>query len=255
MNAPRPPHTAWPSCASRARGTPGARAPRITGRTLRIAAASTAAAAMLAASHGCIIFGVASAIGSNIEKQKQIEVLAKYRGLENKSVAVLAHTDQRSAYEYPTALPNIVGNVASELTQNVHGVKVMDPRFSITWMHQTPGWTTAPLADLANELDVDRVVVIDIYEYRLNPMGNSFLWDGVAGANIGIVERDGIDPDSYAEEFQVIAKFPDMEGIGKAQASGREIEIGLQKTFVDMVAYLFYDHAEDKYPDRGIKRK
>jgi hypothetical protein len=204
---------------------------------------------------GCILVGLSSAIGANIEKQKQIEVLAKYRGLENKSVAVLAHSDQRTAYEFPTAIPNIVGNVVLILDKNVPGVRVLDPRYSVTWMHQTPGWPTLPLADLAKELDVDRVVVIDIFEYRLNPEGNSFLWDGIAGANVSVVERDGIDPDSFAEEFQVISKFPDMEGIGKAQAGPREIEIGLQKTFVDQVGFLFYDHAEEKYPDRGIKRK
>lgn len=204
---------------------------------------------------GCIIFGLSSAIGANIEKQKQIEVLAKYRGLENKSVAVLAHSDQRTAYEFPTAIPNIIGNVVLILDKNVPGARVLDPRFSVSWMHQTPGWPTLPLAELANELDVDRVIVIDIFEYRLNPEGNSFLWDGVAGANIGVIERDGIDPDSFAEEFQVISKFPDMEGIGKSQAGPREIEIGLQKTFVDEVGFLFYDHAEEKYPDRGIKRK
>ncbi len=204
---------------------------------------------------GCILVGLSSAIGANIEKQKQIEVLAKYRGLENKSVAVLAHSDQRTAYEFPTAIPNIVGNMVLILDKNVPGVRVLDPRYSVTWMHQTPGWPTLPLADLAKELDVDRVVVIDIFEYRLNPEGNSFLWDGVAGANVSVVERDGIDPDSFAEEFQVISKFPDMEGIGKAQAGPREIEIGLQKTFVDQVGFLFYDHAEEKYPDRGIKRK
>lgn len=204
---------------------------------------------------GCILVGLSSAIGANIEKQKQIEVLAKYRGLENKSVAVLAHSDQRTAYEFPTAIPNIVGNVVLILDKNVPGARVLDPRYSVTWMHQTPGWPTLPLADLAKELDVDRVIVIDIFEYRLNPEGNSFLWDGVAGANVSVVERDGIDPDSFAEEFQVISKFPDMEGIGKAQAGPREIEIGLQKTFVDQLGFLFYDHVEEKYPDRGIKRK
>ncbi|MFZ4643336.1 MAG: hypothetical protein ACOYMU_08305, partial [Phycisphaerales bacterium] len=202
--------------------------------------------------NGCILVGLSSAIGANIEKQKQIEVLAKYRGLENKSVAVLAHSDQRTAYEFPTAIPNIVGNMVLILDKNVPGVRVLDPRYSVTWMHQTPGWPTLPLADLAKELDVDRVIVIDIFEYRLNPEGNSFLWDGVAGANVSVVERDGIDPDSFAEEFQVISKFPDMEGIGKAQAGPREIEIGLQKTFVDQVGFLFYDHVEEKYPDRGI---
>ncbi|MSQ90203.1 MAG: hypothetical protein EXS01_02250 [Phycisphaerales bacterium] len=229
---------------------------RLPQKSLRLARISCALsiAALLPLS-GCIAAGIAAAIGSNIEKGKQIEVLAKYRGLENKSVAVLAHTDMRTAYEYPTALTNVVGNVANFLSKHVDGIRLMDPRYSVAWMHQTPGWPTSPLADLTKELDVDRVIVIDIYEYRLNPEGNSFMWDGVVGANIGIVERDGIDPDSYAEEFQIISKFPDMEGIGKAQAGPHEIEIGLQKTFVDDLTFLFYDHIEDKYPDRGIRRK
>lgn len=204
---------------------------------------------------GCIFAGIASAVGANIEKEKEIEVLAKYRGLENKSVAILAHTDMRTAYEYPTAIPNIVGNVANGIQKNVGGARVLDPRHCVAWMHQNPNWPTSPLADLASELDVDRVVVVDLFEYRLNPEGNSFLWEGVAAANIGITERDGIDPDSYAEELQVISKFPDMEGIGREQAGAREIELGLQKTFVDEVSQLFYDHIEKKYPDRGIKRK
>ncbi len=213
------------------------------------------ACACLGSIPGCIVAGIASAIGANIEKEKEIEVLAKYRGLENQSVAVLAHSMMATAYEYPTAIPNVVGNVANNIQQHVGGVRVLDPRHTVAWMHQNPGWPTMPLADLASELDVDRVVVIDLYEYRLNPEGNAFLWDGVAAANIGVAERDGIDPDSYAEELQVISKFPDMEGIGREQAGAREVELGLQKTFVDEVAFLFYDHIEKKYPDRGIKRK
>lgn len=220
-------------------------------RSMVILACALATTAM----SGCIFAGIASAVGANIEKEKEIEVLAKYRGLENRSVAVLAHTMMSTAYEYPTAIPNVVGNVANEIQQNVAGARVLDPRHCVAWMHQNPGWPTTPLADLAEELDVDRVVVIDMYEYRLNPEGNAFLWEGVAAANIGVAERDGIDPDSYAEELQVISKFPDMEGVGREQAGAREIELGLQKTFVDEISYLFYDHIEKKYPDRGIKRK
>lgn len=224
-------------------------------RGLRRAAVLASLTVVVLPVGGCIFAGIASAIGANIEKEKEIEVLAKYRGLENKSVAVLAHTDMRTAYEHPTAIPNIVGNVANGIQKSVHGARVLDPRHCVAWMHQNPGWPTAPLADLASELDVDRVVVVDLFEYRLNPEGNSYLWEGVAAANVGVVERDGIDPDSYAEELQVISKFPDMEGIGREQAGAREIELGLQKSFVDEVSQLFYDHIEKKYPDRGIKRK
>ncbi|MSR29352.1 MAG: hypothetical protein EXS03_07255 [Phycisphaerales bacterium] len=222
----------------------------------RIVRAASACALLLATAvtGGCVIPGIVSVMGQQIEKDKDIEVLARYRGLENRSVAVLAHTMMSTAYEYPTAIPNIVGNVANEIQQNVGGARVLDPRHCVAWMHQNPGWPTMPMADLTGELDVDRVVVIDIYEYRLNPEGNAFLWEGVAAANIGVVERDGIDPDSYAEELQVISKFPDMEGVGREQAGAREIELGVQKTFVDEISYLFYDHIEKKYPNRGIRK-
>ena len=38
---------------------------------------------------------------------------------------------------------------------------------------------------------MERLVFIDLYEYRLNPTGNSYLWDGVAGGHIGVVEAGG----------------------------------------------------------------
>jgi hypothetical protein len=108
-----------------------------------------------------------------------------------------------------------------------------------------------PPGEVAMELDVERVVMIDIYEYRLNPPGNAWLWEGVAAANVTIIESDGIDPDAPAEEFNVSVGFPEDEGISRDMATANDIELGLQKLFVDKVAWLFYDHIEAKYPKDG----
>ena len=212
-----------------------------------IALASCAALAL----PGCILAGLTSAIGQKIEKDKMIEVLARYRGLENRTVAVLAHTDMTTGYENPMAVANIVANVASQIQRRVGGARVLDPRDTLSWSHQHPGWPAMPPGEVAKELDVERVVMIDIYEYRLNPPGNAWLWEGVAAANVTVIETDGIDPDAPAEEFNVAVGFPEDEGISRDMATANDIELGLQKLFVDKVAWLFYDHIEPKYPKEG----
>ena len=214
-------------------------------------AAIALAAVVALALPGCILAGITSAIGQKIEKDKMIEVLARYRGLENRSVAVLAHTDMTTAYENPMAVANIVANVASQIQRRVGGSRVLDPRDTLSWSHQHPAWPSMPPGEVAKELDVERVVMIDIYEYRLNPPGNAWIWEGVAAANVTVIEVDGIDPDAPAEEFNVAVGFPEDEGISRDMATANDIELGLQKLFVDKVAWLFYDHIEPKYPKDG----
>jgi len=64
---------------------------------------------------------------------------------------------------------------------------------------------------------------------------------------VGIVEHDGLDPDAYASEFNIMGKFPDLENLGRESATERSVELGLQKVFVEKAGWLFYDHLEDKY--------
>jgi len=219
-------------------------------RVARLAAVGLAAGVLAAG--GCGIFGVASKVGEAIESEKQVEVLAKYRGLENATVAVVVNADRSVLYEYPTVVPNVVASVAGGIRNRVSGDKkrIMSPSESLGWCYRNPTWTTMPLGELAKDLGVDRVVVIDIYEFRLNPPGNRWLWDGMAAANVGIVERDSLDPDTYSEEYSVAVKFPDQSELGRESAREGDILLGLTAKFSQQVTKLFYDHMVPKYPDR-----
>ena len=198
---------------------------------------------------GCEIFGVASVIGQNIEREKKIEVLAEYDGLRNETVAVLVDTDMMVMYEYPTAVANICVNLSRRLAQNVEGIGVLDPTFVLDWQYQTPGWQSLPYGDMCDELGVDRVIWVDLFEFRLNPPGNRWQWDGAASATVSIVEIDGFDADSFAESYDVTATFPNVPELGRESATASQIETGLLATFVQEAGWLFYDHIEDKYPD------
>jgi hypothetical protein len=198
---------------------------------------------------GCQIFGAAGVIGQNIEREKKIEVLAQYDGLRGSTVAVLVDTDMMVMYEYPSVVANICANLSRRLAQNVEGIGVLDPTYVLDWQYQTPSWQSLPYGVMCDELGVDRVVWVDLFEFRLNPPGNRWQWDGAASANVGIVEIDGFDPDSFADSFDVTATFPDIAELGRESATASQIQTGLLATFVQEAGWLFYDHIEDKYPD------
>ena len=206
-------------------------------------------ACMFCALTGCQLPGIIGAVGHNIEREKKIEVLAKYPGLDNKRVAVMVKADMGVLYEHPTAIPNIAMNLSQRIHENVPGVTVLDPRTVLNFQYQRPSWAAMSMSDIAQELDVDRVVVVDIYEYRLHPPGNRWMWEGVAGAHVGVSERDGIDASEMVDQWNVIAKFPPQEGSTRDQLNPTLVQNGLMATFVRNVAWVFYDHIEDKYPD------
>ena len=229
------------------RGDPMRRVNR--NRAVVLAQITLGVALAIGALASCQVFGIASAIGQNIEREKKIEVLAKYAGLDNKRVAILVKADMGTVYEHPTAVPNISFNLAQRLQQNVPGITMMDPRLCMNFQHQTPNWAAQPLGQVAEELDVDRLVIVDLYEYRLNPAGNRYLWDGVAAGNIGVAERDGIDPDQTVDQWNVSAQFPLDTGVTRESMNISMVQTGLLATFVRNSAWVFYDHIEDKYPD------
>jgi len=75
----------------------------------------------------------------------------------------------------------------------------------------------------------------------------------MAGANVGIVERDSIDPDAFSEEYSIAVKFPDVKDLSRESASEQQIQLGLVAKFTQTVNKLFYDHLEDKYPNKRLK--
>jgi hypothetical protein len=196
---------------------------------------------------GCIA-GAVGAIGQQIERGKKLDVPAAYDGLEGKTCAVIVNADYATLVEHPAVVKNITANVSARIAQYVKDATVLPPATVLGWQYRTPQWRAMPYGDIAKELGVERLVFIDLYEYRLNPTGNSYLWDGVAGGHIGVVEADSLAPDEFVFTSNVVSKFPDKEGVGRESARREDIELGLLTLFIQRSSWLFYRHIEDKYP-------
>lgn len=199
---------------------------------------------------GCAAPGLIGAMGQAWEDQRLIEVLAQYDGLEGRRVAVVVNAGLDVLYEHPDVVSQITGGVTQRIGSFVPETRMRMPRDIVAWQWSAREWHTLPYGKMAELLQVDRVVVIDLQEYRLNPPGNRWLWEGLAAATVGVVEADGFDPDSFAATFQVVAEFPRIKGVESSQASREAIEFGLLAEFIKKTSWLFYTHEEPKYPDR-----
>ena len=227
----------------------------VTRRSLRSACAlalagGSLAAAMIIAGGGCQFAKLVGGMAQNYEYSLLKEVPARYDGLENQKVAVLVEADLATLYEYPDLVATVSLNIARQLAKNVPGARVLPAEFVIEWQYRTPQWNAIPYGEIATMLNTDRIVHVDIFEYRLHPRGNRYEWEGVAMANVGVIERDFIDPDTFVATFDVENKYPPVKGVGRDSATRRAIEPGLLKGFVDRAAWLFYLHLEPKYPDK-----
>ncbi|HRQ74871.1 MAG TPA: hypothetical protein PK098_03020 [Phycisphaerales bacterium] len=216
-------------------------------RTVFAAIACLGVSLSLGGCAGAQLFG---ALAQNWEYQKLIEVLPEYSDLENRTVAVVVDANHAVLYQYPDLIQNVTGGVSAHIARHVPGARVLLPDAVLAWQYRTSQWNTLPYGEIAEQLNVDRVVFIDIYEFRLNPPGNRYEWEGVCAANVGIIERGGLTRDGFADSFNVVGKFPTVKALGRESADESVIQFGVLRNFIERTAWLFYKHEEPKYPDK-----
>ncbi len=200
---------------------------------------------------GCAAGGFIGSMMQAAEDQMLIEKLAEYDDLADRSVAVVIDTDLAVHYEFPGIAGLIAEGVATRLAANVKTARVMHPAIVSEWQFRTPQWNALSTRDIAGALGVDRVVFIDLQEYRLTPPGNRWLWEARCNATIGIIEADGYEQDGFSDTYEIQVVFPRRPSV-LAHDEAREADIarGVLQEFIRETSWLFYMHQEPKHPDR-----
>ena len=127
---------------------------------------------------GCMIGNLFGGMAQNAEYQKLIQVLPEYDDLEDKRVAVIVNRDLLSLYEYPQIARLLAAGISLNIQRAIPTARVMNPDLVIAWQFNTTQWSAMPYGDLAARLQVDRIVYVDMYEYRIHPPGNSWIYEG-----------------------------------------------------------------------------
>jgi len=198
----------------------------------------------LAAIGGCNIVAMIAPIMANAEREGSHKVDAEYRGLSGKSFAVLV----TAPAVIQASRPGLAGRVAIVVSDNLAGNTdasgfVPGPRI-IDYQYNRPNWVAKPLGEVAKDLGVQRIIYVDIGEYRLRDPGNQYVWEGVAAAQVGVVEADTSLPDDMAYQKRIEVKFPDAAGFTPQDLSEAAVNSELTRRLCDRVAWLFYTHDE-----------
>ncbi|MEM8757578.1 MAG: hypothetical protein AAGF47_07330 [Planctomycetota bacterium] len=207
--------------------------PRLAG-TFALAAAVSAAA-------GCEVIAFPFFIANEIDKQGTHTEPAQYEGLVGKSFAVLISADRGIQADYPEIVPRLSRRIAEELVANVDVAGYVPGPVILQYQYENPSWSAMAFGEVDDELGVERLVVVDLQEFRLNDPGNRYLYDGVAAASINVVEADGSTPDDVTQELFVRVTFPDAGGFGPEDFSREEIVSVLASRFVNRATWPFYD--------------
>lgn len=202
-----------------------------------------AAGLTMMVSGGCA--GVAAATYAIAGPTKTVVVPAQYTGLEGRTVAVMVAGDEYLLYRFPDAQIRLSSNVSARIAENVDGVRVINPMTISQFQKDNPAWMTLPYSELIRKVNVDRLIIIDLSEYRLNDPGDKSMWRAVVSANVGVVEAEDIDPDNYTFFKNVKATFPEDGGIGVLNSDAETVELAVSTMFSQDVAELFYQHEKE----------
>jgi len=213
-----------------------------------LAAAATSGG--LIANSGCTAIGFAA---ESYQRNSTHEIKAQYEGLKDKTFAVVVTADRMIEADHPGLVDRLASKITEKLSDNKNLPRpagFVPTKSVLRYLYDNPSWPAKPLGDLAKGLGgVDRLVYIEITEYRLNDPGNAYEWDGVASGTVAILETDSSTPDEYAFDKVVSVKYPDQKGVGPSQMTLSGVSSVLSVRFIDRVSWLFYDHQEAYYPE------
>lgn len=238
----------------RERGARGSISKRVMNFRPAIAVARRSALSLLAlaaftAQSGCVLGTLMGGAIESYKRDSTHEVQAEYTGLAQHSFAVVVAGDRSIEADNPGLMAVLTDRISERLRQNAGATGSIMAAPLLAYLYDNPEWMSRPPAELAKDLGVDRLVLVELQEYRLNDPGNQYLWDGVAAATVNVIETDSPLPDEFAYTSLVQVKFPNKQGIGPAEMERNVVTSALIGRLVDRVTWLFYAHQEPYYPE------
>lgn len=202
---------------------------------------------------GCNVFGFAGAMVDSYRRTSTRTVKPETDVLQGKTFAVLVSTD-RSIEEQATGVTAMllarITDRLSDPNSDVGTTGVVPAAQVLQYMYDNPGWRAKSMADLAADLGgVQRLVFVELTEFRDKEPMNPYLYDGVAAGTISVVEVDSQLADYFSFERSVLVKFPDEQGRRPDEIPEAAVRTELLRRFVDRATWPFYTHEEPYYPN------
>jgi len=198
----------------------------------------------LACMQSCAVVGVIGAMADSAERQGSTTFPADYDGLDGYSYAVVISADRLIESDNPGITARLMQVIDETLKENTQATAHIPSGKLLAQLYADPSWQALPRGEMGEKLGVDRLIVIEIIEYRLHDPGNRYTWNGVASGIVEVYEIDSGLPDDPAYEQTIAVGFPDRQGLLEEEAPERMITSELSRRFSERIAWLFYQHKE-----------
>lgn len=205
-----------------------------------IVALGVTVALMLGGCLGELIGGMAQ----SAHRQGSTSVAAKTDVLDGHSFAVVVVVDRSTAATSPALAQTLSLRMTKLLAENSLASGFAPAEQVIAYLGNKPSWRAWPRGRLPEELGVDRVVLVDMIEYRVYEPGNAYLWDGLAWGSVEVYDAQAFDPDRPIYEEEVRVRFPDATGVSTTEMQESLVKTELLRRFVNRASWLFYEHKE-----------
>lgn len=198
------------------------------------------AALMLGGCLGELIGGMAQ----SAHRQGSTTVERKTDVLDGKTFAVVVVIDRSISATSPALAEALTLRMTRLLAENSQASGYAPSQQVIAYLGNQPSWRAWPRGRLPEELGVDRVVLVDMLDYRIYEPGNAYLWDGLAWGSVEVYDATAFDPDQPIYEEEVRVRFPDGTGYSPTEMQESLVKTELLRRFVNRASWLFFTHDE-----------
>ncbi len=190
---------------------------------------------------GCNVVGYGAQLVAG--PKKKVRVPAQYTDLAGRRIAVLVNADEYILFRYPNATLDVNKVVANAIAEHVQPEPtIADPRNVVKYQKANPQWVMVRRGKLLEAFGVDRLIVVDLIEYRTHEPGNLELYQGLLSAQVEVYEAGAEDPDQPAFAATVESRYPDNSDIGRPNIGEDKMQVALLDNFSVAGGGLFFDH-------------
>jgi hypothetical protein len=199
---------------------------------------------------GCTLAGF---LAKNYQENTPRSVDAEYAGLAGQSFTVVVRADRSILADFPGIADAISIRVNDTLRANLPEMDesggttgYIPPTKQLEWLSNHPRWRSMMPSELGKSLQVTRLVVIDLYTFRLHDPGNRYIWNGDASATVRVFEIDSVLPDDAVFETDVHVSFPTASGMTANDYNTQQVSSVLLSWFSQRTSWLMFDHKEKR---------
>lgn len=172
---------------------------------------------------------------------------AEYRGLDNKSVAIVIYAAQANTDEFPGARQEISEFIANQMRLHLPTTRLLNYKEVINWQDETRNWFGLSEKDVGRHFSVDRVVFIELITYEARADKSYGDMQGHMRANCKVFEVDAAG-NTPAWTGLIDTTWPKDRPVSANQTNEINVRNRTLQIFSDDLVGHFYDQEKADIP-------